>query len=115
MDPDSFVLSFNSSQSNLADDFQFLSNDLGLSNVDPSHEIHSSRSRKILGKTKFESSTDNEFHHVVFLRKKLSFFEKPSVAVESKHERVHSQDEIALKDYLKILVKEKSFMDVVHL
>ena len=73
--------------------------DLELSGIDMSPDIYSKGNKKLIGKTKLESSLENELDEPVFSRKKNFNFEKSASWIETKHNEIKSHDNDTLEVY----------------
>ena len=68
-DTDSFIFSFKPIKS-LSEGLKFFKEDLGFTDLDPSHELYSEDNKKVISKMKLETAPELYFDEAVFLRSK---------------------------------------------
>ena len=97
LDTDSFIFSFKPIKS-LIENLKHFKEDFDFSNLDPSHELYSEASKKVIGEMKLETAPELDLDDAVLLKKKSCSLNIKQNSSHCKHKGVQDHNKNTLED-----------------
>ena len=98
LDTDSFIFSFTAIKS-LIEDLKYFEEDFNFSDLDPSHELYSEDTKKVIGKMKLETLPELDLEEAVIIRSKSYSLNIKQNSSHGKHKGVQGHNTYTLEEY----------------
>ena len=113
LDTDSFIFSFKPIKS-LSEDLKYFKEDFDFTDPDPSHELYSKDTKKVIGKRKLETAPEIDLDEAVFLRSKFYSLNIKQTSLHCKHKGVQDHNKYTLEIYIYCLENIENKYGVNH-